>query len=136
MIENQQKEIDLLRETMAACCPIEKSKSTGGNESKSTQYFDLTIPENINSEEMKVFQNAPNPFNERTTIQCYIPQAIKKVELCIYNMQGVQVKCLTVTERGAVEIQIQAGQFPAGVYTYFLMGNGKTSETKQMILTK
>jgi hypothetical protein len=51
-------------------------------------------------------------------------------------MQGAQIKCLTVLERGNVDIQIQAGQLSAGVYTYLLIGDGKTSETKQMILTK
>ena len=85
---------------------------------------------------MKVYQNAPNPFNEHTTIQCYIPKTVKKAELCVYNMQGAQVKCLLVTERGTVDVQIQAGQLAAGVYTYLLIGDGKTSDAKQMILTK
>ena len=62
--------------------------------------------------------------------------SISQTELCVYNMQGIQVKCLPVTERGTVDIQIQAGQLSAGVYNYFLIGDGKTSDTKQMILTK
>jgi hypothetical protein len=51
-------------------------------------------------------------------------------------MQGVQVKCITVSERGKVIVQIQAGQLAAGVYTYLLIGDKKTSDAKQMILTK
>ena len=62
--------------------------------------------------------------------------SISQTELCVYNMQGIQVKCLPVTERGTVDIQIQAGQLSAGVYNYFLIGDGKTSDAKQMILTK
>src|SRR5574344_254623 len=42
----------------------------------------------------------------------------------------------TINERGNCEIQIQAGQLPAGIYTYILIADGKASETKQMILTK
>jgi len=90
----------------------------------------------VTDEEMKVFQNAPNPFNERTTIQCYIPQTIQKADLCVYNMQGAQIKCITVSERGMVNVQIESGQLSSGIYTYLLVGNGKTSDAKQMILTK
>ncbi|MDR2970420.1 MAG: T9SS type A sorting domain-containing protein [Bacteroidales bacterium] len=85
---------------------------------------------------MKVYQNIPNPFNEQTTIQCYVPNNIQKAELCVYNMQGAQVKCIIVSERGMVNVQIQAGQLSAGIYTYLLVGNGGTSDAKQMILTK
>jgi hypothetical protein len=61
---------------------------------------------------------------------------MRKVELCVYNMQGTQVKCLLISERGTINVQIQAGQLSAGVYTYLLIGDGKTSDAKQMILTK
>ena len=93
-------------------------------------------PADANTEEMILYQNAPNPFHENTTIQCYIPQMVNKVQLCVYDMQGVQVKCLLVSERGTVTVQIQAGQLTAGIYTYLLIGDGKASEAKQMILTK
>jgi hypothetical protein len=76
------------------------------------------------------------PFNETTTVSCYIPESIQKAELCVYDMQGSLIKCLLVSERGMTTIQIQAGQLAAGVYTYLLIGDGKTSDAKQMILTK
>ena len=55
---------------------------------------------------------------------------------CVYDMQGVQVKCLDIAERGNVGIIIEAGKLSSGIYTYLLLGDGKTSEAKQMILTK
>ena len=51
-------------------------------------------------------------------------------------MQGTQVKCIPVSDRGTVNLQLQAGQLAAGVYTYLLIGDKRTSEAKQMILTK
>ena len=48
----------------------------------------------------------------------------------------MQIKCITITERGEVEILIEAGALVSGIYTYLLIGDGKTSEAKQMILTK
>jgi len=42
-------------------------------------------------------------------------------------MQGIQVKCITILDRGMVEVIIHAGQLPAGIYTYLLIGDGGTS---------
>jgi hypothetical protein len=86
--------------------------------------------------ELILHQNVPNPFSSATTIQGYIPQEISKVQLCIYNMQGAQVKCIPVTDRGDVSVTVAAGQLSAGVYTYILIGDSQTSDAKQMILTK
>jgi hypothetical protein len=128
IIEDLQQEVKTLRNALVSCCSNKTQKSM--------QEFDLGEVINDNIEELKVFQNAPNPFTETTIISCYIPETIKKAELCIYDMTGSRLKCLTVTERGAANIQIQAGQLAAGVYTYLLIGDGKNSDAKQMILTK
>ena len=122
------QKIKSLESALAACC---NNKSQ-----KSTQNFDLSDLEEADTEKLKIYQNVPNPFNETTIISCYIPETIKKAELCIYDMQSSLLKCLTITERGATNIQIQAGQLAAGVYTYLLIGDGKNSDAKQMILTR
>ena len=128
MINAMQQEMETLKATLIACC---NNKSQ-----KSFQQFELTDPTDASSEELKVFQNIPNPFTENTIITCYVPESIQKAELCVYDMQGSLLKCLTVAERGTTSVQIQAGQLSAGVYTYLLMGDDKTSDAKQMILTK
>jgi len=115
---------------LLACCSNNKSQ-------KSMQDFNLTDPTNeANNEELKVFQNAPNPFNESTIISCYIPESIKKAELCVYDMSGSRLQCIIVADRGMATVQIHAGQLASGVYTYLLIGDGKASDAKQMILTK
>jgi hypothetical protein len=134
-IEILQQEVKSLKKDLTECCNFNNSKSLeieDDNKSNNIQPFNLYD----NIESMKVYQNAPNPFNETTIIKCYIPKNIYKVELCVYNMQGVQVKCLSISERENVNVQILAEQLAAGVYTYLLIGDGKTSEAKQMILTK
>jgi hypothetical protein len=85
--------------------------------------------------EMILYQNAPNPFSATTTVRCYIPKTIRNAQLCIYNMQGVQVKCVQIGEREETSVSIQAGQLSAGIYTYLIIGDGKASEAKQMVLT-
>jgi len=131
-INELQQRVELLEKALAACCSTEKLKSA----EKNIQQFDLADMAGANDEEMILYQNAPNPFHENTTIQCYIPQHVGKIQLCVYDMQGIQVKCLLISERGTVTVQIQAGQLTAGIYTYLLIGDSKTSEAKQMILTK
>ena len=127
-IENLQRETETLRNALAACCDTKTQKSL--------QPFELTNPTGANTEELKVYQNVPNPFNENTVVRCYIPKGIQKAELCVYDMQGSLLKCFLISERGATTVQIQAGQLSAGVYTYLLIGDDKTSDAKQMILTK
>jgi hypothetical protein len=138
-VKEQQKEIEILREKVKylesadITNPVNKKPS----EEKTTEaaqkfYYTETT---VNTREMKVFQNAPNPFNETTTIKCFIPENITKAQLCIYDMRGIQVKCLDISERNYVTVQIQAGQLSAGIYTYIIIGDAKTSEAKQMILT-
>jgi len=124
------QKVESLERAMAMCCSTDKLRSS----ETSFQQFDLNPASS--TEDMVLYQNAPNPFNENTTIQCYIPQTVKKVKLCVYDMQGVQQKCLLIPERGTVVVQIQAGQLAAGIYTYLLIGDDKASEAKQMILTR
>ena len=125
IIDNLQQELKYLK---ACCNTTSKQKSTGIPESANIW--------DANNEEMRVYQNAPNPFTETTTISCFIPETIRKAELCIYDMKGSRLKCLSITERGTTSIQIQAGQLASGVYTYLVIGDGKTSDAKQMILTQ
>lgn len=85
---------------------------------------------------VQLYQNVPNPFNSNTTIQCYIPETSKNVELCVFSNTGQKVQCFKVTERNHVEIEISAGALPSGIYTYILIVDGKATSTKQMILTQ
>jgi hypothetical protein len=49
-------------------------------------------------------------------------------------MQGVQLKCLDIAERGTIDIKIEAGTLASGIYTYILIGDAKTSDAKRETL--
>lgn len=95
-----------------------------------------SITVDYQSELMSLNQNAPNPFNNTTTIQCYIPTDIHNAQICIYNMNGVLVQCFNIIERGRVSLELNAGSLTAGVYAYVLIGDGQSTDTKQMVITK
>jgi hypothetical protein len=81
-------------------------------------------------------QNSPNPFNQSTQIKYYLPATVKTAYLCIYDLQGAQLKQTAIQERGE-GIQILYGsELKAGIYLYSLIADGQEVDTKRMILTK
>ena len=84
----------------------------------------------------KLYQNTPNPFNQETEIKYYLPQEIKTAYLCIYNLQGTQIKQIKITQRGEDSQWISGSELNAGMYLYALIVDGKEVDTKRMILTK
>lgn len=83
-----------------------------------------------------LYQNAPNPFTQSTRIQYYLPSTVTKAYLCIYDLQGRQLKQIHISERGEGSQTISASEFIAGVYLYGLIADGKQIDMKRMILTE
>ena len=81
-------------------------------------------------------QNTPNPFNQSTTIGYYLPTTISSAAIYVYDMNGVQLKSYSISERGKKNIIINGSEFNAGMYLYALIADGKVIDTKRMILTK
>lgn len=81
-------------------------------------------------------QNAPNPFNEKTEINYFIPENSNQAIIFIYNMNGVQLKEFVLKEKGKGKIVINGAEFEAGMYLYALIIDNKEISTKRMILTK
>jgi len=88
------------------------------------------------SEEIKLEQNAPNPFNSVTTIEYFLPKEVKKAALLVYDLQGKQLKNYEITETGKGIIEINAGDLIGGMYLYSLLVDGKPFSTLKMILTE
>jgi hypothetical protein len=89
-----------------------------------------------------LFQNAPNPFNPRTTIEFNVPTAAQPVSLRIYDLRGRAVRTL-------VEGTVSAGRhrvvwdgrdnrdnpLASGIYTYALTRGGERL-TRKMLLVR
>jgi len=82
-----------------------------------------------------LLQNAPNPFNQNTTVSSYVPASVKKAQLMVYNMDGRLINTFTLTN-GRNTVSIGAGSLPAGQYSYTLLADGKKIDTKSMTITK
>lgn len=83
-----------------------------------------------------LFQNSPNPFSQSTQIKYYIPKEVNQALLCIYDMQGKQLKQITLPARGEGSETIHGSEFSAGIYLYALITDGVEVDVKRMILTE
>ena len=112
-------QIQALREAQIACC-----KAQGNLELAAT----LDVP--------VLGQNDPNPFNESTTINYYLPQTTVNAAMNITTTGGKLVKTFTLKANGNGQIVIPAEMLSAGTYFYNLVVDGKQVDSKKMILVK
>lgn len=84
----------------------------------------------------KLYQNISNPFSEDTQIGFYIPESVTLAQLCIYNMQGIQLEKILITQRGEGSQKISGSELAAGMYLYALIVDGQEVDTKRMVLIK
>ncbi|MDR2474902.1 MAG: T9SS type A sorting domain-containing protein, partial [Bacteroidales bacterium] len=83
-----------------------------------------------------LYQNIPNPFSQSTQIKYFLPTSVQKAFLCIYDLNGKQLKQYQLAERGEGRQQILGNEFAAGIYLYALIADGQEVEVKKMILTE
>ena len=88
------------------------------------------------SDDYKLYQNFPNPFNPATIISYKINQS-GFVTLKVYNLVGQVVRTLVseYQETGTYTEQFNASELAAGIYLYKLQVNNYTS-VKRMTLIK
>lgn len=112
----------------------QNTKIVALEEAAKKQFKSAELPTNISGATLG--QNVPNPFNENTTIEFYLPTTVQSALLCIYDMQGKQIKSISVTDREAGNVVIHASELQSGMYYYSLIADGNVIGTETMILTE
>ena len=80
-------------------------------------------------------QNIPNPANNNTVISYYLPDNAGIAQIRITDIKGSLLKVYTPS-KGEGQLNIKSGELPVGTYNYSLYVNGKSIDTKQMIISK
>lgn len=96
-------------------------------------------PGTIDSQNVRVNelrQNTPNPFSQTTSIGYSLSDNVQKAMICIYDMNGAQLKCIPLDRTAAGNILINGNEFKAGMYMYSLIADGQLVDTKRMVLTE
>ena len=137
--------IEALKEQQARIKELEeevKSSSKNNTDNATVNNFNLRDKENqklqdkevlINSE---LYQNAPNPFSEKTEIRYFIPLNALSAFIYIFDMQGKLIDSLPIKDLGNGFVTINSYQYVPGMYLYSLFVNGQEVNSKRMILTE
>jgi len=138
-IANQQNDISTLKQELSelqtnlnSCCNT-KAKLKSDIVSNYGNDESVVTPENS---VLALYQNAPNPFKNNTSITMVIPQTVNKAMLNVYDLTGKQLKSYTIDSRGHTSLTINGNELSAGMYHYALIADGALVDTKTMILTE
>ncbi|HVX26975.1 MAG TPA: tail fiber domain-containing protein, partial [Parafilimonas sp.] len=121
-MQEQQQEIDALKQQVATLTGNTSSAAS------SAQVATLTSA--------ALFQNAPNPYKNNTTIQYNLPAKFSSAQIVVTDNSGKTLKQINISGAGKGSININASTLAAGTYNYSLMIDGRLIDTKQMVLTK
>ena len=97
-------------------------------------YKDRAVEED--SKVLLLYQNAPNPFSEKTTIKCFVPESCIDARLLVFNMQGTLVKTYGIQGRNQAEVTSSGAELNPGMYIYSLVLDNREIDSKRMILTE
>ena len=84
----------------------------------------------------RLYQNAPNPFNQTTQINYFIPDNTGSATIQITDMSGAIIKSVPVNAKGNGQLTLATSQMPAGMYNYSLYIDRNVIDTKKMVLIK
>lgn len=94
------------------------------------------LPDISNKNNAQLFQNQPNPFNNRTSIPYFLPETVNKARLQITTAQGQVWKVIEIAGRGEGQIELEVPATNVGSYVYSLVIDGRVVATHIMMLTK
>ena len=79
-------------------------------------------------------QNTPNPFNGTTSISYVVPTDASSAQISIFGTSGQLMKTLDIEHVGKGSLDVNAQDLPAGTYSYQLIVNGRSVESKKMVM--
>lgn len=143
IITSLQNQLTQLASLIDGCCNSNGNGQGNGNNNnlmqsdtnnyKSLSSTTLTDVELSNKNTVVLFQNVPNPFAEQTTISYYLPDNVQRAQILFFEQSGKIIKTVDLTEKGKGVLNVFANDLSNGMYTYSLIIDGQTIETKKMI---
>lgn len=116
-----------LETNLQSCCLNHQNSGTSDIEQESVTSL---------ADRAQLQQNFPNPFNQQTEIQYYLPNAVKVATLQISDLNGKLLETYLLPRNGVGKVVLDGGQLAEGMYIYSLVVDGQLVDSKQMVLTK
>lgn len=124
-MKEQQARIEELNNVISNCCNANLKSAS-------------LIPgatQSVDPVKTELYQNTPNPFSQTTTISYSLADNVQKAMICIYDMNGAQLKCFPLNITTTGRITINGNELKPGMYMYSLITDGQLIDTKRMVLT-
>jgi hypothetical protein len=81
-----------------------------------------------------LYQNEPNPFDESTVIRYFIPETVTASAYIVFcDFYGKEIKKVEIKDKGFGNINADTQNLTGGIYTYSLMIDGVVMDTKKMV---
>ena len=81
-------------------------------------------------------QNKPNPYKENTVIEYFIPDDAVNVKIIFSDSKGNVLTEVEIPEKGKGQLNVYAADLSSGIYTYTIVANGITIDSKRMMKAK
>jgi len=78
----------------------------------------------------------PNPAAGTTTIRYHVPTNNSSAKLTISDAKGRLIKDITLSDRGAGQVNLNSNQLQASTYIYSLWVDGQQVDSKQLLIGK
>jgi hypothetical protein len=127
IIESYETRFQKIENMLMQCCNNDKNAKQPA--------FSQTVTVS-NQKAIVLNQNQPNPFKEQTTITFQIPEYVKLAQIVFVDNLGNILNQVEITDRGYGELIVYAQDLSSGLYTYYLVADGKTIESKKMVVAK
>jgi hypothetical protein len=127
-IKEQQRTIKALEEKVTAL--VETNKTKGSFDAESP-----TQKEAVNTRAL-LFQNNPNPFNNVTFIEYFLPQNTQSAFVKVIDNNGKLVKAFPVNETGYGQLELDCTNLQSGIYYYSLIVDKQVIDTLKMVVAK
>lgn len=112
--------------------PVENS--TGSINTNNQKEIQKVILESANA--IILYQNEPNPFGNSTIIRYYVSERTKEAILVFYDEFGREISRESLQQKGYSKVDINSEKLASGIYTYSIIADGKTADTKKMLKIK
>jgi hypothetical protein len=81
-------------------------------------------------------QNIPNPVNGSTTIRYHMPAETKNAILSLTDSKGGMIKFVKLNNIGSGQERFDTNHLAAGTYNITLVVDGRTADTKRMVIVR
>lgn len=139
-LEQQNQRIDEILQRLEQCCRVSDAGNRSGQfmleDSDNGAPIKSVRVELSNSDKIVLNQNEPNPFKDKTTIRYSIPNEVKQAEIIFFDNNGSVIKSILIETRGVGQLEVYSSNLSAGTYSYSLVADGISIDTKKMVNVK